>query len=100
MKKIIAVLTQKGALSIGIQGNTTVNLFELEDENVKGVECITLESTGNNYFSLLMAIKKVSLVYADTINSDLKKILNEIGIKTKCKEDIPNDRFISQFIFG
>lgn len=99
MKKIIAILTQKGALSKGVQENTTVNLFELENENVKGVESLKLESTEDNYFSLLMAIKKVSLVYADTINSDLKSILNKIGIKTKCKEDIHSDRFINQFIF-
>ena len=99
MKKIIAILTQKGALSKGVQENTTINLFELEGEKVKGVESIKLESAEHNYFSLLMAIKKVTLIYAETINADLKIILNKIGIKTKCKEDISSDRFINQFIF-
>jgi len=100
MAEIIAILTQKGNLSKDIQDNTTVNLFEMENEKVKGVESLKLTNTENNYFSLLMAIKKVSIVYADTISTDLRNILGKIGIKTKCKEDLDNDKFINQFIFG
>lgn len=97
--KTIAILTQKGVLSKGIQDNTVVNLFKLENEEVKEVENVKLESTGDNYFSLLMALKKVSLVYAGTVNKDLKNMLLKLGIRTKCKEEIINDRFINQFIF-
>lgn len=99
MKKIIAILTQKGALSKGIQENTTVRLFSLEDEEVSKVENLKLEDIGNNYFSLLMAVKKVSIVYAETINTDLRNLLNMMNIKTKCKGEMADDRFISQFIF-
>ncbi|WP_029904659.1 hypothetical protein [Prevotella sp. 10(H)] len=99
MEKIIAILTQKGALSKGIQENTTVNLFEIEGNNVKGVESVKLESTENNYFSLLMALKKVTLIYTDSISTDLKNILYKIGIITKCKDEITDDRFINQFVF-
>ncbi|WP_163304695.1 hypothetical protein [Dysgonomonas sp. 521] len=100
MAEIIAILTQKGNLSKNIQHNTTVNLFELENEKVKGVESLKLENTENNYFSLLMALKKVSIVYAESFNTDLKNILNKIGIKTKNKEELEGDKFINQFIFG
>lgn len=100
MPKIIAILTQKGSLSKGIQENTTVNLFEVDDEDkVKGVESIKLENAESNYFSLLMALKKVSLIYIESINNDLKKLLEVIGIRTKCKDEITNDSFINQFIF-
>lgn len=100
MTKIIAILTQKNNLSKDVQNNTTVNLFEMDNEKVKGVETLRLDNTENNYFSLLMAIKKVSIVYADTISTDLRNILAKIGITTKCKEDLENDKFINQFIFG
>ncbi|MBK5723016.1 hypothetical protein JGH11_19285 [Dysgonomonas sp. Marseille-P4677] len=99
MKKIIAILTQKNSLSKGIQKDTTVNLFEIENNNVKGVESIELENTSHNYFSLLMALKRVGTIYADTINSDLRKLLKTISINIKCKNDIENDEFINQFIF-
>ncbi|NDW18173.1 hypothetical protein D0T53_04475 [Dysgonomonas sp. 216] len=99
MKKKVAILTQKGSLSRDIQTDTKVNIFDIENEEVSGVEQIVLENTSNNYFSLLMALKKVSMVYVDSINSDLKNILLKIGITTKCKEDIINDKFINGFIF-
>lgn len=100
MKKIIAILTQKNALSKGLQDNTTVNLFKLEGEEIQEVVSLKLDNTSENYFSLLMAIKEVSLIYADTISNNLKNMLNRIGIKTKCKEDIIDDRFINQFIIN
>lgn len=99
MRKKVAILTQKGALSKGVQEDTTVNLFDLDDEKVTGVENIKLEETTDNYFSLLMSIKKVSLIYVDTINNDLKRLLDMIGISTKCKDDMNDDKFINQFIF-
>ncbi|MCD7935563.1 MAG: hypothetical protein LUG98_01740, partial [Tannerellaceae bacterium] len=99
MKEIIAVLTQKGALSKGIQENTTVNLFELENEKVKGVESISLENTETLYVSLFMALKKVSRIYAETINQELTHLLSVIGITIKCKEDLEDDSFIKQFVF-
>lgn len=99
MKKIIAVLTQKGSLSTGIQKDTTINLFEIENELVKGVENVKLENIENNYFSLLMSIKKVSLIYIGSINTELKNILKIIGIATKCRDEIGDDKFINQFIF-
>ncbi|MFV0328487.1 MAG: hypothetical protein ACK5KL_01495 [Dysgonomonas sp.] len=70
MAEIIAILTQKGNLSRDIQGNTTVNIFELENDKVKGVESLKLDNTENNYFSLLMALKRVSIIYTDSINND------------------------------
>lgn len=100
MKKIIAILTQKNALSKGLQDNTTVNLLKLEGEEIQEVVSLKLDNTSENYFSLLMAIKEVSLIYADTISNNLKNMLNRIGIKTKCKEDIIDDRFINQFIIN
>jgi len=99
MKKIIAILTQKNSLSKGLQDNTTVNLFKLENEEVTEVVTLKLDNTSENYFSLMMAIKEVSLIYAATISNNLKNMLEKIGIKTKCSDDIQNDRFISQFIF-
>lgn len=98
MKKV-AILTQKGALSKGLQNNTTVNLFTMENDAVVEVENLKLENTSENYFSLLMALKKVSLIYVDTINNDLRRILEKIGIITKCKDEIFDDKFICQFVF-
>ncbi|MDR2949299.1 MAG: hypothetical protein LBV71_08825 [Prevotella sp.] len=100
MAEIIAILTQKGNLSRDIQGNTTVNIFELENDKVKGVESLKLDNTENNYFSLLMALKRVSIIYTDSINNDLKNLLSKIGIKTKCRDELNDDKFINQFIFG
>ncbi|MDU1905652.1 MAG: hypothetical protein E6772_12785 [Dysgonomonas sp.] len=99
MERIVAILTQKGALSKGIQENTMVNLFRLKDNKVTSVESVKLQENTNNYFSLLMAIKRVSLIYVDTINNELRHLLNTIGIKTKCKDETDGDLFINQFIF-
>ncbi len=99
MKKIIAVLTQKGSLSKGLQDDTTINLFKMDDEKVTEVENVRLEETSNSHFSLMMALKEVTLIYADTISHDLKRLLNKLGITTKCGDEIVDDRFINQFIF-
>ncbi|NDV79070.1 hypothetical protein [Dysgonomonas sp. 511] len=99
MAKVIAVLTQKGSLSKGIQENTTVNLFSMENEKVKGVENIKLKGTGHENFSLLMALKKVNLIYMESISAELKATLQESGISIKCKDEIGEDKFLSQFVF-
>lgn len=99
MEKIIAILTQKNSLSKGLQNNTTINYFKIQNEAVVEIETVKLDNTSENYFSLLMAIKKVSLIYIDTISNNLKGMLNKIGIATKCGNEINNDRFINQFIF-
>ena len=100
MKKKVAILTQKGSLSKGIQHNTIVNIFNLDEDTVTEVEQIMLDNNSNNYFSILMAFNEVSLVYTDSIANELKNTLYKIGITTKCKDDIiPDDKFFSRFIF-
>lgn len=99
MKKIIAILTQKNSLSKGLQDNTTVNLFDMENEAITGMVSLKLDNTNENAFLSLMIIKEVSLIYVDTININLRKMLNKIGIKIKCQDEISTDRFMTQFIF-
>lgn len=99
MEKIVAILTQRGALSKGLHEDTMVNLFKMNNEKVMGVENVPLEETTNTYFSLMMALREVSLIYVDTISHDLKRLLEKLGIKTKCKNEVANDRFLEQFIF-
>jgi len=99
MNKVIAILTQKGSLSKDIQMDTVVNIFRMEDEEVAEVEHLKMEAVSNNYFSLLMAAKKVSLVYLDSVNNDLKNMLNTLGITIKCKEEYTDDKFINRFVF-
>lgn len=99
MKKIIAILTQKNSLSKGLQDNTTVNLFDIENEEITGVVSLKLDNTSEKSFLSLMKIKEVSLIYVDTISNNLKNMLTKIGIKIKCRDEILNDRFMTQFIF-
>lgn len=99
MEKIIAILTQRGALSKGFQDNTIIRLFSLNDDKVQKVENVKLESTDNDSISLWMSAKKVTTLYAETMSADLKRMLQKMGIKTKCKDDLENDYFIKQFIF-
>ena len=99
MKKIVAVITQKGSLSKGVQENTKINLFKLENEQVTEVENISVNDTSLNHFSLLLALKKVSTVYIGSISNDLRTLLNLIGITIKSLEEQTDDKFISQFIF-
>lgn len=99
MEKIIAILTQKGALSKGFQENTIVRLFSMKDDKVQKVENVKLEDTSNDSISLWMAAKKVTVLYAETISTELKYMLLVMGITTKCKEELGNDYFIEQFIF-
>lgn len=100
MKRIIAILTQKGSLSKDLQENTVVTVFNLEDEQVTSVENLQLENTSHNHFSLTMLLKKVSTIYAGSISNELKNMLERLGITIKLRNnDLSNDVFIRKFIF-
>lgn len=98
MIKTVAVLIRKGSLSVGLQDDTRVNLLRLKDDEVVGIESITLENSSENYFSLLMKIKNVSLVYANWISNNLTRLLGGIGISIKCGKEVSEDKLIDQFI--
>lgn len=100
MDKIIAILTEKGSLSKEIQKDTMINVFIMEDEKVVGYESIRLENNDRDSLSILLKIKEISLIYIDTINNELRRLLNKLGIKIKCKEEWNDDKFINQFIFS
>lgn len=57
MEETIAIVTQKGALSKGLQQNTIVNLFKLTNDNVTGVENGNMDEVSVKSFSLLLALK-------------------------------------------
>ena len=99
MEKTIAVVTQKGSLSRGVQQNTIINLFKLTNDKVTGVENVNMEEVSEKSFSLMLALKQVSVVYLGTISNELRRILDTIGITTKLKGDLDNDKFKQQFIF-
>lgn len=100
MKRIIAILTQKGSLSKDLQENTVVTLFNMEDEQVTSVESLKLENTSHNHFSLTMLLKKVSTIYVGSISNDLKNMLERLGITIKLRSnDVSSDFFIRKFIF-
>lgn len=99
MKKRVAILTQKGSLSKGLQNNTAVNLFELDNDEVVGFQNMNVGEVNENHFSVMMWMKDVSLVYADFISSDLKNMLNDFGISSKSKDNFSDDKFIQHFIF-
>jgi len=100
MNKIIAILTQKGLLGKGIQRDTLVNIFKLEDEKVYEYDSIKLESNDNLSFSMLLKLRDISLAYIDTISEELDNMLTKLGIMTKRREDWGEDKFITQFVFG
>lgn len=100
MIKNIAIITEKGAPGKDIKENTQVNVFRLEGDKVVEYENIKLESNDNDYFSSLLKIKEISIIYIETINSELKKLLSMLGIGIKCKEEWDGDKFIEQFVFG
>lgn len=99
MLKTIAIITEKGIPSKEIKENTLINVFSLDGDKVSGYESIKLERRDNNYFSRLLKLKKISLIYIDTINNDLRHLLHKVGIGIKCKEEWGDDLFIRQFIF-
>lgn len=97
MEKVIAIITQNGILSDGIQHNTKVTLFKLYNGDIIEVENVVLEETNNNYFSVLMISKNVSILYLGTISTELKNTLDSLGIRSKCKDELLNDQFINKF---
>lgn len=99
MKQKVAILTQKGVLSKGLQENTTINIFELENDKIVGVENVLLEETSEVKFSFMMCLKQVSIIYTESITNSLKKVLQTIGISIKCKDELNDDQFIALFEF-
>ncbi|MCD7973458.1 MAG: hypothetical protein LUG18_12510 [Candidatus Azobacteroides sp.] len=95
----VVILTQKGALSKGLQENTTVNVFNVEKDKIVGVEKVDLQKVNEDEFTWLMHLKKVTTIYVDSISKNLEKLLEELGIAIKYKDDIQNDTFIAQFAF-
>ncbi|MBB4037294.1 hypothetical protein GGR21_003211 [Dysgonomonas hofstadii] len=98
--KTIAIITDKGAPCKQITQNTLINVFRLEEDKVSGFESIRLESCDNNSLSRLLKLKKISLVYIDTLNHELKSLLQKLGIGIKCKDQWEGDEFIGKFVFG
>jgi len=98
--KTIAIITERGVPSKEIRKNTEINVFIMEGEKVSGYESIKLDSVDNDRFSALLELKKVSLVYIDTLNNELRRLLQKIGINVKCKDEWEGDDFIGKFVFG
>jgi len=99
MKKTIAILTKKGRLIKDIEAGSDVNIFSLEDNKVIGYENVKIENNEYGHFTTLVKKKRVKLIYMDSINEQLKKILNKLGIGIKCKSECLNDRFLNRFVF-
>lgn len=100
MIKTIAIITEKGVPGKDIKENTQLNVFRLKGGKVVEYENIKLESNDTDYFSKLLKVKEISMIYIETINGELKKLLGILGIGIKCKEDWAGDKFIEQFVFG
>lgn len=98
--KTVAIITEKGIPGKDIKENTLINVFKLDGEKVLGYENITLESNDNVKFSKLLKIKEITLIYIESINNDLKNLLEKLGISIKCKDEWEGDNFITQFVFG
>ncbi|MEA4916907.1 hypothetical protein [Proteiniphilum sp.] len=99
MKKIIAILTKKGRLMKDIETGSDVNIFKIENEKVVGYENLKIDSSEYGQFSSLVRDKSIKLIYMDSINEQLKRILNNHGIGIKCKSECSDDRFLDQFVF-
>ena len=99
MKKRIAIPTQKGKLSKGIQQDTTFNIFEIEDEKVVRVEQTVPDIITTNYTSLWLYYKRVTMLYIEEINHDLKNKLKRLGIIVKSRDELTEDKFFNSFVF-
>lgn len=97
MEKVIAIITQDGILSDGIQDNSIATIFKLQDGDIVEVENIVLAEVNNNYFSVLMKSKNVNLLYLGIISTELKNTLDSLGIRSKCKDELLSDQFINKF---
>ncbi|MDU1890537.1 MAG: hypothetical protein E6767_07575 [Dysgonomonas sp.] len=100
MEKVVVILTQKGALSRGLQNNTMINLFRLKGSNIFEVENIKMEKVNDTFFSKLMTTKKVDMIYTGTLSDQLHHSLTNAGVIIKYMDDINNDKFIEQFVFA
>lgn len=100
MVETIAILTEKGVPSKDLKKDTLVNVFRVEDGKVFEYESIKLEDNDSEHFSHLLKLKEITLIYIEAVNNELRRLLNMLGIKIKCKEDWENDEFIGQFVFG
>lgn len=100
MEKIIAILTQKGFLGKGIQEDTQINVFKLNDEKIYGYERVELKSNDKVSFTKFLKLKEISMIYIDTISEELENLLNILGITIKRKKDWGEDLFIRQFVFA
>lgn len=98
--KAIAIITDKGSPSKEIKENTLVNVFKFEGDKVAGYESIKLESSDSKSFSTLLKLKEISLIYLDTLNHDLKRLLQVLGVNVKCKDEWEGDNFIEKFVFN
>lgn len=99
MKKTIAILTKKGRLTKDIEAGSDVNIFKMEDDRVIGYENFTIENDEYGQFSTFVKKKKIKLIYMDSINEQLKKLLNRLGINIICKSECLDDRFLDRFVF-
>jgi hypothetical protein len=100
MKRIIAILTKKGALCDDLQKNTDVNIFKMEGGRVVEYENIKLADNAYQSFSLILTSKKISLIYMNHVGEELKKIAKKAGCVFKSREDFGDDEFIKQFVFS
>ena len=100
MIKTIAIITDKGTPGKEIKENMQVNVFRLENDKVSGYESIKLSSSDTGSFSKLLKIKKISLIYIDSMSNELKRLLKILGIHVKCKEEWEGDEFIRKFVLG
>jgi len=100
MIKTIAIITDNGSPSKEINEDTLVNVFRMEGDKVSGYESIKLKSSDGNSFSKLVKLKEISLIYLDTLNNDLKWLLQKLGVGVKCRDEWEGDEFIHKFVFS
>lgn len=100
MIKTIAIITDKGTPGKEIKEDMQVNVFRLDNDKVSGYESIKLKSSDSGSFSNLLKIKEISLVYIDSMGNELKRLLQILGVRVKCKDEWEGDEFIRKFVFS
>lgn len=99
--KTIAIITEKGGIpGKDIRQNTLINVFNLENDKICSYESIKLDNNDNESFSMLLKLKNISLIYIESINNELQRTLDKLGISIKFKDEWNGDKFIEQFVFG
>lgn len=99
MKKKIAIPTQNGKLSNEITESTVFNLFELENNNVVGVEHKKLKSSSANHTFLWLIAQSVTDLYIGEISKELKTKLTSFGIIVKTANELSENSFFNRFVF-